>query len=114
MITTPTLEVPAGAAGARHAIRRTLAGVLDAALGSRRGMRFAAQVLDAQRVPVFASAGDLTPYDAELLADEMHQAGHGARVDLFVGPEHAAALRTLANRQLAQLRKRGLAIHLRE
>ena len=97
---------------------RVLSVVLDAALGSgeARGSqccaRFTVELLDERRVPVFASAGELTPYAAELLAEEVRQTSCGARVDLFVGSERAAALRVYAHRQIGQLRDRGLAIHV--
>jgi hypothetical protein len=102
-------------------MNRALSVVLDAALrgvegarGSRDRAHFTAELLDERHVPLFASAGDLTPYGAELLAEEVRQKAYGARVDLFVGPERAAALRVFANRQIDQLRDYGLAIHIHE
>jgi len=121
LITTTSPDLPEGGTSHPRAMNRALSVVLDAALrgvegarGSRDRAHFTAELFDEIHVPLFASAGDLTPYGAELLADEVRQKAYCARVDLFVGPERAAALRVFANRQIDQLRDSGLAIHIHE
>lgn len=80
---------------------RNLAVVLETALGAygtptrTRLVRYVAQVFDDRHAPVLASAGDLTPYAAELLGNEVLRASHGSRIDLFVAPEAGVALRDL-------------------
>jgi hypothetical protein len=121
LITTATPEVTLETADTNRAMSRTLSVVLDAALshrgdspGPRRPVRFVAQLLDDRRDPVFASGGDLTPYVAELLAEEVRWAARTTRVDLFVGPESAATLRVLAHRQIERLHHHRLAIHVHD
>lgn len=105
MLTTRSAShAPDTTVGACRARRRNLAVVLRTALATRgaptptRLVRYAAQVFDDRRTPVLASSGDLTPYVAEILADEVLRASHGSRVDLFVEPEAGAALRSLTRR----------------
>ena len=121
LITRATSEVTLETAGTSRAMSRTLSVVLDAALshrgdspGPRRPVRFAAQLLDDRRDPVFASGGDLTPYVAELLAEEVRRAARTARVDLFVGPESATTRRVFAHRQIERLHHRRLAIQVHD
>jgi len=80
--------------------------------GPRGGAHYAVEVLDERLRPVFASAGDLTPYGVELLVEAVCRPGRAARLDLFVGAARAAALQVTASRQIDWLRARALAIHV--
>lgn len=119
MLTRSTPNALVATAVARRTRSRNLAVVLETALGGRgaptptRPVRYAAQVFDDRHAPVLASAGDLTPYAAELLADEVRRASHGSRVDLFVQPEAGVALRNLT-RRIERITDRGLDIRVHE
>ena len=118
MLTTRAAASTAGIAAAR-ARSRNLALVLATALGGRgapppaRPVRYAARVFGGRHVPVLASAGDLTPYVAEILTDEVLHAPYGSRVDLFVDADACPVLRTLT-RRLERITQRGLDIHVHD
>ena len=76
--TAASADGPSDATGARRTTRRALTAVLSSALagaehGARGHVRYAVEVFDERLQPLLANAGDLTPYDAELLAEAVCQ-----------------------------------------
>ena len=64
--------------------------------------------------PMPASAGDLTPYAVEILADEVRAAAGGVRVDLYVGTDSAAPFCACFHSELDRLHDHGVVIHIHD
>lgn len=100
---------------------RSVAAVLVTALGGRARpcasegrVRFRLYVPDPAARTTRTSAGDLTPYAAELLADEMRGARSDCRVELFVHAGTAASFAASVRRHLERLRRRGIEVRVSE
>ena len=103
----------------RRAVGRTLAHVLDAMLGGcdcapegHVPVQFRACFVGDPSAYGIASAGELTPYAAEILADDARWAGAG-RLDLFLGAA-PLALRTRMRHQVAQLQASGIDVRIHD
>jgi hypothetical protein len=108
------------AADGRH-VTRSFGALLTMALGVRRAawtpppsIRFRADVPDPGAHAVRTSAGELTPYAAELLADEMRGVRGDRRVELFVESGLAARLGASAQRHIEYLRSHGVEVRISE
>ncbi len=102
----------------RH-VTRSIGALLAMALGARRAawtpppsVRFRADAAGAQALRT--SAGELTPYAAELLADDMRCALGDRRVELFVESGMAARLDASAHRHIEHLRRHGVEVRISE
>jgi len=103
----------------RRAVGRTLSHVLAAMLGGCErtpqgpvAVQFRACFAGDPSAHGIASAGELTPYAAEILADDARWAG-GGRLDLFVGAA-PLALRTRTRHEVAQLQASGIDIRIHD
>jgi len=102
-------------------VTRSVGALLALALGPRRHawmpaprVRFRVDVPDPDARAVRTSTGELTPYAAELLADEMRGARGARRVELFVETGAAAGLGASARRHIEHLRWHGVEVRISE